>query len=465
MFKTKSQGMTIVHADALSFVSFAGNKLQVEHTVPLDAFLAEDFEPTSIATKVRNRQNRLLLVPDYWIGQTNLSLPSRKRSVVEPFIERKLASEHPDLAEISLFYNYVFITDQSEQANILTFFLQDPNSYLLYKKLVLLGLPPFDITTPAFVWTKKIGKLHPESANAGIGLIHKIPSGSHLYFYHQEQFLFSRSIQATEISMDDTDLLNALTYEINQSVYLFSQKKKADLEYIYIDSSREADAAELAESLGREVQNIAKDYSDTGSDQDKAAVLGPCGIFRPSDLVPSRNFLAIAHRDHAKAREWRPVQMAGVIVGLLLFLILGVQHYYLLRWSTQEMEPKISTDISGQSSREVIAQYNEALDLILNENRRKSSWKTMANLAKCLPENVRIKQMQIDLAEAPGVNLRCEIRATDMLEFRNSLSTLLDNIAQTFIGSPKIEAQDVELGRIKTSDGYTEYPIAFTFRL
>jgi len=465
MFKSKSHGVTVVHADTLSFVSTSGSDLQVDHSIPLAEFLADDFESASIPAHIRNRQNRLLIVPDYWCGQTSLSLPSRKRSVVEPFIERNLASEHPDLPGIGLFYNYAFLKSRSEEGNILVIFLQEPASYQLYQTFDALKMAPFDITTPAYIWGKKIEIVHPDSVDSGIGLIQKLPTASYLYFYHQEQFLFSRSIQASETSTDDTDVLNALTYEINQSVYLFSQKKKADLEYIYIDSPREADGVELSESLGRSVQNFGDDQKDSAHKQVMADELGPCGVFSPGDLAPARKFLAIAQKDHAKAREWRPVQLAGVLIGLLMYLILGVEYYYLLRWSKQEVAPEIAANISGQSSREVIEQYNSSLDLVLNENRRKSSWRTMINLAKCLPENVQIKRMQIDLAEAPAVNLRCVIHAVDMTEFRSSLRLLLDEIAQTFVGSSKIEARDVELGQIRQEQEYTQYPITFTFRL
>ena len=118
MFKQKNSGMTVVHGDTLFFVSFAGDALQVDHTVLLDMFLEDDFAATSIPAAVRDRKNQLLLVPDYWLGQINLTLQSKKRSIVEPFVERKLASEHPDLTDIELFYDYAFAMDLSENGNI-----------------------------------------------------------------------------------------------------------------------------------------------------------------------------------------------------------------------------------------------------------------------------------------------------------------------------------------------------------
>jgi len=465
MFKSRSHGITIVHADALSFVSYASNEMQVDHTVPLEEFLADDFEPTSIPANVRNRQNRLLLVPDYWLGQNNLTLQSKKPSIVEPFIERNLASEFPDLPDIGLFYEYAFTTDSQEAGNLYVFYLQEPTSYRLYKQFEVLGMPPFDITTPAFIWAKKLRQIHSEMVDAGVGLIHILPDSSHLYFYHQEQFLFSRSIQSMQTQGDENDVLNALTYEVNQSVYLFSQKKKADLQYIFIDSPNEQDAKELSDSLGREVQALDSSGAREEFLRETTGILGPCSIFYPKDLAASRKFLAITQKEHAKAREWRPVQVAGVLIGILLFLILGAEQYYLIRWLEKYPQQNKISSVTGQSAREVIERYNESLDLVMNETKQRSSWKTMVDLAKCLPENVRIKQLKLDIAEVSAVSLICVVRTKDMAGFRDSLSLLLANISETFTGSPRLETRDVELGEVQSGQGYTDFPIEFELKL
>ena len=328
MFRQKIRGMTVVHGDTLFFVSYAGDAIQVDHAVALDAFLEDDFTLSSIPAVVRARKNGLLVIPDYWIGQTRLMLPSKKRSVVEAFVERKLATEHPELPDIGLFYHYTFSKKPSESGNIYAFFFQEPLSYQLYQRLTLFDMAPFDITIPAYVWAKKLEKMHPELVNAGGGLIQKLSSASYLYFYHKGQFLFSRNIKFSDSPGEGTEALDALTYEINQSFYLFSQKEKAELEHIFIHSSRKEDAAELAESLGREVHFLD---ADDASIQELSDALGPCSVFTPSDLSPSSNYLAIVQKDHARAREWRPVQMAGAIVGILLFLLLGGEYLFLLK--------------------------------------------------------------------------------------------------------------------------------------
>ena len=286
-----------------------------------------------------------------------------------------------------------------------------------------------------------------------------------MYFYHKGQFLFSRSIQFSDSAGEDTDALDALTYEINQSFYLFSQKEKAELEHIFIQSSRKEDAADLTESLGREVHPL--DIGDEGdvSIQTMTETLGPCGVFTLSDLSPAGNYMALAQRDHARNREWRPVQVAGVIVGILLFLLLGGEHLFLFKWSKQAPGRENSGMMASQSSREIIQQYNEALDLILQETRRPSSWKTMMDLAGCFPINVKIKEMTLLMAENPNLTLTCVVRAENMAEFRSSLSMLLENIGKAFTTSPRLEKRDIELGEVLPGQGYTDYPIQFELRL
>ena len=338
-------------------------------------------------------------------------------------------------------------------------------SYRLYQKLAIFDMAPIDITVPAYVWEKKLEKIYPELVNSGFGLIHKLSSACYLYFYYKEQFLFSRSIQFSDSAGGDTEALDALTYEINQSFYLFSQKKKSELAHIFIHSSRKEDAVEVTESLGREIHSLDTGGDGDASIQDMTRMLGPCGVFTPSDLAPSSRYLAIAQKDHARAREWRPVQMAGVVVGILLFLLLGVEQFFLLKWPKQDPGLESAGIMTGQSAREIIQQYDESLDLILGEARRPSSRKTMINLAGCLPENVRIKNMKLVVAENPGVTLTCIVRAKDMTDFRSSLSILLENLGNTFTGSPRLEKRDIELGEILTGQDYIDYPIQFEFKL
>ena len=56
----------------------------------------------------------------------------------------------------------------------------------------------------------------------------------------------------------------------------------------------------------------------------------------------------------------------------------------------------------------------------------------MLDLAGCLPENVRIKKMNLLVANNPTLSLTCVIRAENTAEFTQSPSLLLlDNIGET----------------------------------
>ena len=56
--------MTVVQSDTLFFASYAGDAIQVDHTVSLDLFLEDDFNLSSIPAVVQGRENRLLVVAD-----------------------------------------------------------------------------------------------------------------------------------------------------------------------------------------------------------------------------------------------------------------------------------------------------------------------------------------------------------------------------------------------------------------
>jgi hypothetical protein len=466
MFKPKKNGMTVVHRDTLFFVSHAADTLKVDHAVPLDTFLKDEYDLSSVPAAVRSRNNQLLLVPDFWMGQTDLTLKSRKRSLVEPFVERKLASEHPDLPEIGLFFNYLLATKVSESGNLYAFYLLEPLSYRLYKKLAALGMEPVSITTPAYVWECKLEKRHPELVQSGWGLIQKLSNSAYLYFYHKGQFLFSRRIPLLAATGDDPGALNALIYECNQSFYLFSQKKKAELEHILMHSPRQADAAELTESLGREVRFLDTPGSSDGSIQDTIRRLGPCGSFLPGDLAQPAQYLTLVQKDHARARAWRPVQVAGIMIGILLCLLLGGERFFLFKWS--QMVDLGPTHVGAQTVHapsEIIDQYNQDLDIVLEEAQRPLPSKTLLALATCLPENVSIRQMKMVVAGNPHIALTCVIRAQDTTEFRQSLSTLLANLGNAFTGSPRLGKRDVELGETMAGPGYVDYPVRFELRL
>jgi len=465
MFNKNHTGITIVHSDTLFFLSAVGNALQVDHSISLTAFLEGNAEGANLPEAVLNRTNRLLIVPDYWIGQANMSLPSRKRSIVEAFVERKLIAEYSDLPDIGLFYGYALASHPAEANHIHAFFLQEPQAYELYNKLQSINAVPNEITTPAYIWEQKLIKMAPDAAGTGVALVQMQPLESYLYFYHQGKFLFSRSIQFSTLSSESAEALQALTYEINQSVYLFSQKKKTELELIFMHSARKEDAAELAENLGREVRPFTSNAALEKSSPKIEHTLGPCSDFNRQDVAPSARFSAIAQKHHGRARAWRPIQAAGIMIGILLILILGGEHVYLFKWSKQATTSSNVGWMTEQNYHELMDRYNESLDVLLQETQTFSASTTLLTLARCLPNNVRVTAIQLSLAEAPVAALSCIVRAESMAVFRETLTELINNLGNAFEKSPRLEKQDVELGETLPGKGYIDYPVQFQVRL
>ena len=55
---------------------------------------------------------------------------------------------------------------------------------------------------------------------------------------------------------DASDGMEALSFEINQSLYMFSQKAKSDLDRIYLICEAPDCRDKLSQALGREVKNL-----------------------------------------------------------------------------------------------------------------------------------------------------------------------------------------------------------------
>jgi hypothetical protein len=465
MFNKKHTGITIVHNDTLFFLSATGHALQVDHSLPLTAFLEGNTEGANLPPAVLNRTNRLLIVPDYWIGQADMRLPSQKRSIVEAFVERKLIAEYTDLPDIGLFYGYALASQPADEGRIHAFFLQEPQAYELYNKLQSINAAPNDITAPAYIWEQKLIKMAPDAVSTGVALVQKQSLESYLYFYHQGKFLFSRSIQFSTLSSESAEALQALTYEINQSVYLFSQKKKTELELIFMHSDRKEDAAELAENLGRDVRTVTTNATFEKSGPEIEHTLGPCSDFNRQDVAPSACFSVIAQKHHGRARAWRPIQTAGIMIGFLLILILGGEHVYLLKWSQLAATSSDVGWMTAPNYHELMDRYNASLDVLLQETQTFSASATLLTIARCLPDNVRVSAIQLSLSEAPVAALSCIVRAENMAVFRETLTELINNLGSAFEKSPRLEKQDVELGEIVPGKGYIDYPVQFQVRL
>jgi hypothetical protein len=470
MIKQRNTLTTIVNNEDLSFViPDPSGEVRILESFSLDQFLNGDREPDPVSEELSNRVNSLLIVPDYWFGNVTYKFQSRKKSIIEAFIERKLLAEHPDLPDIKYFFGYIPHEINQKEKGLYVYFLQESKSFQLYDQLVKYDLTPHCITTPAFVWGQKLTEIIPDFHNGGKCLVHMLSKECLLYFFFQGFFLFSRSIIFPDTQMESSEKLNTLTYEINQSFHLFSQKAKAGIDQVYTASSKQSDAGELSDRLGRAVKKL----EDPGENRQKAPVmgghLGAAERFSLSDLSPSRNFLSVLHQLQRKEMEWVPVQTVGIAVGLILLLIFSAESFFLWKFSQPSLLPTARAgNMAETDPSHTILQYNEALDFLASELERPSPQDTILKVVKSLPANFLIKEMTVEVEGTPAVHIKGVMKTSGPEKLKNGISYILDNLKKYFQGALSLSLQniDVELDKINNmQQGRQKYLVKFGFNL
>ena len=468
-FKPRNNIISIVDDKILTFVEInSRGESNAVDSIALETLFTNAPPADTAPSSIRDRKNTLLIVPDYWIGNSSYKFQSRTKSLADAFIARKLQEQFPDQPEIKNFFEGIFY--QREQADkwVYTYFLQDPQFYQLYPKLVQLNLQPRRITCPALIWQQKIRQEIPDFDNGGKGFVQLLPKIGLLYFFFEGNFLFSRSIPLVGSQSQSSDNYSAIAYELNQSLYLFSQKAKTETDKLFLVSHEKESGRALSEVLGRDIHDLNYMIDGANALQSSANATGAIGFLSPSDILSGKNFLTLCHRVLKKELEWKPVQYAGIAVGLILFLLLGLETVVLHKWSRQIQLPR-STGGSSLTVEEnhKIQQYNVALDAVINEMERRSPQEVLLKIAQTLPPNVRIQEMVLETEDNPGVDLKGVIRADDPEHFKACLSTLITNINANFQGRRMMTVSDVdfEVNQNQPGRGGQDYSIKFRLDL
>ena len=90
--------ITIASEETIRFLTLsADGRLQTLASLPLEVFLEGNAEAADLPKAALQSVNRLLVIPDYWVGSRFHEFQARKKSVINAFIERKLKLEQPAL--------------------------------------------------------------------------------------------------------------------------------------------------------------------------------------------------------------------------------------------------------------------------------------------------------------------------------------------------------------------------------
>jgi len=398
--------------------------------IPFSETSSTDGLSASLPAEAKKLKEIILVLPDYVIGNSIYPFTSGKRSVAEPFIRRKLAESFPASPDISDFFNYSYFKTGQAPGSLYAFYLKEPLAFSLYNRLSEAGLRPDRITTPAYIWQDKLGKSADDKPGESFCIIHALPAESYLYFYVNGNFLFSRSIILPESSEGKNEKLDALAFEISQSLYLFSQKVKSEISRFHLVSSVNIDETILSEKIGKNIRRIGTDRKEGRDAGNKNPMPGPLEAFSLDD-IDSATIPAISHRIVVMEKFWRSVQLTGIITGIITLMLLCAETAYFSHWSNRNILPKaasMSKDISD--NRMIVAHYNEMLDIVMNERQRTDPADILSGIALSLPENVTVRELLFNLESPSQVTIRGIVSADGPDQIKSTLSAMVEGLAR-----------------------------------
>ncbi len=400
-----------------------------------------------LPVKVLQSVNHLLVVPDYWLGNRTDAFQAHKQSLVAAFIERKLKQDPTVPAEAQDFYDTLMIEGNDNNRELYTYYLQETVAYQLYHQLDALGIAPRRITTPALLWTTRLGESIEGFKEKRAGLIHLDQTGCFLYFFFNGRFIFSRTIELPDAGNEHEQVYNRLNYEINQSFYLYSQKTKNPVEDLFLvdqDQDQDPDTKNrLTEVMGRRIDALPGLSLSSGIGN--AQYIPPsCSLFSTKDLMRTdRN--AISHKPLKKELYWRPVQWAAIAVGLLLVVLLTAESIYLRSLSVdtkKQMAVMNSADPSGL----IIEEATQELEIVRRSLKRPSGSESVLQTFLALPDAVSIEKLSMDLTSTSQMSITAIAHARNPDELKKILRSLLDRLNESFHSQTRpLEEKDVQI--------------------
>ncbi len=446
MFGDKNRLIIAVHNDELIWLSNRREQSgKILLRLPLEDVLKGDDLSDRIPKSLIGNYRNLLIVPDHWFGAERYPFQSRKPGLIEPFLQRKLGTEFPGLKDLRHFISYRHGVVAGDEGGLTAYFLQDAKSFELYRALQKWHLTPRHITTFSFLWMETLAKVSPDFDDSGSLLVHMSGPECLLYFYFKGNYLFSRNVLMAE----NEDRLSALAFEINQSLYMFSQKTKSELSQLYLLDGSSDDLENLSQALGRDVIdfNTLLDRSN-GMAIDELPLLD--GLLHPKLFSKHPSFLTVSHREVRRELEWEPVQWAGIIIGLILLLPLlgenvllskklreqtvGIQHLYL----RQPAEDGVS-----------LAEAGDKIDRILQSTEKIKPHDAVYRLLASLPETVRIQEIDMALEGRAEMNLTAVVFARDADHLKDILTRMGEGIRNYFDTARAFSINQVD---IRTND-------------
>mgnify|MGYP001408432990 CR=1 FL=1 len=464
MFAKKLKSIVVVHNDKVFWVTCGGSEKSCPGVaqLPLEKLLAEPDAIDQLRPEAKGNHQSLWIVPDHWFGMERYPFQSDKSSLIVPFLERKLTAAHPECKEVSHFFNYLRAAAPTGGNELLAYFLQEEKAYALYKVLAQAHLAPRYITTPAFLWVDRLRQVSPEFSQEGTLLMHVGAGECLLYFYFKGNYLFSRNV----ILSDGPDRMEALTFEINQSQYMFSQKTKSELNRVFILVAASDSPEAFSQAIGREVVDLAPLLAERPTIEIEAMPLLK-GLLPEADTFSRPPFFSITQRQVRRELAWEPVQRAGIALGGALLVLLVGLNLMLGSLLGADAEDRANIKRQAISAAMGLAQYQSALDQVLQTRQGPESAEMVRRVLACIPPGMRVRELGLTLASPPALTLKAAVPAQDAEQLKAALAQLVAALKTRFELPAEFSLNNIEISTDPQAEGdaASRYLIAFRLEL
>ena len=267
--------------------------------------------------------------------------------------------------------------------------------------------------------------------------------GIYLSFFSNGLFLFSRVISISS----QEEYITQLSYEIMQSLRLFSQRIKEEVAKIYIISKNKGDSNKLQSLLDIEVEQISEKIALASPSLELVSKIGSVAFLDKSDFSESSKFLHIIPRQEKSFRRWTLFQNVGIIIGILIFLLMLIEAI-LLPYLIPSQKIKDTSSIS-------IENYVSAVDELLYHKNKIDISFLILRIMDSRPRDISINKIRIELEPSTRLELNGIIPVFDMEDIEKALAFFMENLKRNVPNAnvPSMEEIDIK----KVGEGKFEF--------
>jgi len=142
-------------------------------------------------------------------------------------------------------------------------------------------------------------------------------------------------------------------------------------------------------------------------------------------------------------------------IAITLSLLLGLESIFLYKWSQQNQLPAISgKETLMGDPKQRIRQYNEALDILIQDAERRSPNEVIAKIAGSLPRGIRMQQIRLETETDPALDFKGVAKSMGSERLKESLSILIANLNQNLHPRKALVMPDIDIEFNRSKQSY-----------